>query len=52
VVITGFNPFPWPVTIKYRGMTVLRQKEKTLVIFPDGQTVNVNDPGSRLISLE
>lgn len=52
VVVTGFNPFPWPVTIKYRGLTVLRQKDKTLVIFPDGQTVTVNDPDPRLISLE
>lgn len=52
VAIKGFNPFPWPVTVKYRGMTVLRQKQKTTVIFPDGQTIEVNDPSPRIVALE
>ena len=52
VILSGFNPFPWPVTVKYRGLTILRQKEKTVVIFPDGQTVEVSDPAPRLVSLE
>jgi hypothetical protein len=52
VALAGFNPFPWPVTVKYRGMTILRQKDKTVVIFPDGQTVTVTDPEPRLVSLE
>ncbi len=52
VALAGFNPFPWPVTVKYRGLTVLRQKEKTIVIFPDGQTVTVDDPAPRIVSLE
>lgn len=52
VGLAGFNPFPWPVTVKYRGMTVLRQKDKTIVIFPDNQTVTVTDPEPRLVSLE
>ena len=52
VHIKGFNPFPWPVTVKYRGLTVLRQKEKTSVIFPDGQALDIDDPTPRLISLE
>lgn len=52
VALAGFNPFPWPVTVKYRGLTILRQKEKTLVIFPDGQTVAVDDPEPREVALE
>jgi hypothetical protein len=52
VMITGFNPFPWPVTVKYRGLAVLCQKDKTLVIFPDGQTVSVSEPVPRIIALE
>jgi hypothetical protein len=52
VALSGFNPFPWPVTVKYRGLTVLRQKDKTLVIFPDGQTVSVEDPDPRVVALE
>lgn len=52
VALNGFNPFPRPVTVKYRGLTVLSQKEKTTVIFPDGQMVAVDDPAPRVISLE
>jgi hypothetical protein len=52
VSVSGFNPFPLPVTVKYRGLTVLRQKEKTVVIFPDGQTVTVADPTPQVVSCE
>jgi hypothetical protein len=52
VVLQGFNPFPWPITVKYRGITILRQKESSTVIFPDGQTVEVEDPAPRVVSLE
>jgi hypothetical protein len=52
VALAGINPFPWPVTVKYRGLTILRQKDKTIVIFPDNQTVTVTDPEPRLVSLE
>ncbi len=51
VVLEGFNPFPWSVTVKYRGMTILRQKKKTTVIFPDGQTVTVNNPKRNTVML-
>jgi hypothetical protein len=52
VALSGLNPFPWPVTVKYRGLTVLRQKEKSVVIFPDGQTVTISDASPQIISLE
>lgn len=52
VYLEGFNPFSSPVTVKYRGMTVLRQMEKTVVIFPDGQTVEVTDPAPVRVCLE
>lgn len=52
VYITGFNPYPWPITVKYRGTTILRQKDKTSVIFPDGQTVEVSDGTTQLIRLK
>jgi hypothetical protein len=52
VSLVGFNPFPWPVTVKYRGMTILRQKEKTIVVFQDGQTVVVTDPAPHTVSLQ
>ncbi len=50
--LTGKNPFPWPVTVKYRGTTVLRGHNKTQVIFPDGQTITIDSPEPRLVTLE
>jgi hypothetical protein len=52
VFLQGINPFPWPVTVKYRGLTVLRQLEKTTVIFPNGETITVNDPSPCIVTLE
>ncbi len=52
VNITGFNPFPWPITVKYRGTTILRQKDKTSVIFPDGQTVEITEGTPQLVRLQ
>jgi hypothetical protein len=43
VKITRGNPFPWPVTIKYRGLTVVQQEKKSLVIFPDGQNISIDN---------
>jgi hypothetical protein len=51
VHLSGFNPFPWPVTVKYRGLTVLRRKDSTVVTFPDGQSHTVTDPTPQVISL-
>jgi hypothetical protein len=50
-IINPQNPFPWPVTVKYRGLTVLRQKQKTNVIFPNGQTATIHDPDPVLITI-
>ncbi len=50
--LEGKNPFPWPVTVKYRGTTILRGLNKTQVVFPDGQTITIDDPEPRVVSLE
>jgi len=47
----GKNPFPWPVTIKYRGVTIVRRKRRTTITFPDGQTVAITTPKPRVVSL-
>ena len=52
VTLTGKNPFPWPVTVKYRGLTVTRQAEQTVVVFPDGQTLTLNDPTEAVVSAD
>ncbi len=49
VEITGTNPFPWPVTIKYRGLTVVQQEKKALIIFSDGQSVTVDNSQPHLV---
>ena len=40
--ISGINPYPWPITIKYKGLTILRQEKSTSIIFPDGQTAELD----------
>lgn len=50
--LEGKNPYPWPVTVKYRGSTILRGHDKTQVIFPDGQTITIDGPEPRVVTLE
>lgn len=52
IIVQGFNPYPRPVTVKYRGTTILCQKEKTTVIFSDGQTTTINQPGIYKVSMD
>lgn len=41
VRLEGRNPFPWPVTVSLRGLTVARDMDETRVTFRDGRTVTV-----------
>lgn len=50
VRLVGKNPFPWPVKIRYRGMILDRNAEITLITFPDGQTVKVNNPAPCVVT--
>jgi hypothetical protein len=52
VTLTGKNPFPWPVTVKYRGLSVTRQAEQTVIVFPDGQTLTLHDPTDAVVSAD
>jgi hypothetical protein len=51
VRLEGENPFPWPVTIQYKGLRVLRGLDRTEVRFPNGKSVIVDDPDPCIISL-
>lgn len=51
LMVSGFNPFPWPITVKYRGTEVLCQQDETIVTFPNGQKMIIDDPATRMISL-
>lgn len=44
VHLSGHNPFPWPVTLKFKGLTVTCAPRETIVVFPDGGRVVVDDP--------
>jgi hypothetical protein len=52
VRLSGKNPFPWPVTVKYRGLSITRRASESEVIFPDGRTVVLSDPSDLLVCPE
>jgi hypothetical protein len=52
VVLHGKNPFPWPVVVQYKGFKVARQAEQTLIVFPNGQSLTVDDPTDAAFSAE
>lgn len=52
IACRGFNPFSLPITVKYRGISVYKQVDKTTVIFPNGETALVEDDVPKIISCE
>ncbi|MBN1665623.1 MAG: hypothetical protein JW862_00980, partial [Anaerolineales bacterium] len=52
VIIQGLNPFPNPVILRYRGLTIVCERERTRITFQGGQTAVVNTPDPRLVTLE
>jgi hypothetical protein len=51
VKLAGENPFPWDVTIQYKGMKVMRGQQKTEVVFANGKSVTVTDFEPTIVSL-
>ncbi|HTX79858.1 MAG TPA: hypothetical protein VMC62_09325 [Longilinea sp.] len=51
VLVQGINPFSRPVTVKYRGTTIQRMIDETVVTFANGQSVTVSGPGPHRVSL-
>ena len=41
VRLEGKNPFPWPVSIRYRGLTIQRGMDSTEVTFHNGKSATV-----------
>jgi len=41
VYLEGRNPFPWPVTVRYKGLTVTRDHAATTVTFPSGRSATL-----------
>jgi len=51
VKLEGKNLFPWPVTIKYKGLTVVRGIEQTVVTFINGESVIVKEEQPCIIEM-
>ena len=52
IALEGFNPFPWAVTIKFKGLTIIRLVDDTQIIFPNNESVTIDDPEPRIIFLD
>jgi len=51
IKLEGKNLFPWAVTIKYKGLTVVRGLEQTTVTFPNGESVIVKDEAPCMVEM-
>ena len=49
--LNGQNLFPWPVTVKYKGVTLTRHKTDTVITFSTGQTITVTGNEAKEIKL-
>lgn len=51
VKLEGKNLYPWPVTIKYKGMTIVRASEQTVVTFVNGESVIVKEESPCIVEM-
>ncbi|GAB4503493.1 MAG: hypothetical protein Fur0043_04850 [Anaerolineales bacterium] len=51
VRLEGKNPFPWPVTIQYRALKIVRGLEDTEITFPNGKTAVVKDSNPVIVAI-
>lgn len=49
--LSGQNLFPWPVTVKYKGVSLTRHAEETTITFTTGQTITVTGDEAKEIQL-
>ena len=49
VYLEGRNPFPWPVTVRHKGLTVVRGLAATTVTFPSGHAATVTGEASQFV---
>lgn len=52
VCLEGNNPFPWPVTIRFKGLKIVRGLDRTEVKFPNGKSVIIDDHKSCTVALQ
>ncbi|MBI4770726.1 MAG: hypothetical protein HY784_10055, partial [Chloroflexi bacterium] len=51
VWVSGRNPFPWPVTVKHKGVTVEKTAETTRVYFPGGGSFETPDDRPQFVEM-
>ncbi|HLF00347.1 MAG TPA: hypothetical protein VI547_00075, partial [Anaerolineales bacterium] len=49
VWVRGFNPFPWPVTVRWKGVSVAKTETATVVKFPSGRVVTIANETEQVV---
>lgn len=49
VYVSGHNPFPWSVTVRHKGLTVVRSLTSTTVLFPSGRSAQLTDEAEHVV---
>ena len=52
VALWGSNPFPWPIKIHWKGLSLWKEQDQTKITFPNGATTEQTDQKSVLIAAE
>jgi hypothetical protein len=49
VYLEGRNPFPWPVTVRHKGLVVARGPSETVVTFPSGRSATITSAEAQVV---
>jgi hypothetical protein len=49
VILRGHNPFPWPVRVRWRGVSIRWEGEQASVTFPDGGQIAVEGDAVQVV---
>lgn len=52
VILTNFNPFPWPIAVQYLGTTVVSRLAEAIVTFSSGESISVSGPGPHRVFID
>jgi hypothetical protein len=48
--LEGHNPFPWPVTVRHKGVTVTKTAHEAVITFSSGKKVTVSEPDPQFVN--
>ncbi|MEN6408657.1 MAG: hypothetical protein ABFD44_02975 [Anaerolineaceae bacterium] len=52
ILIHDYNPLPWEIKLKYRGITVLRRAREAQITFHNGSTITVQGTAPQMVTLD